>query len=39
MTTVIEAILLIIGTYIIIAEIVRRWRDAADRAKSRSNRA
>jgi hypothetical protein len=35
----IEAILLIVGTYIIVAEIVRRWRDAAERAKSRKNRA
>ena len=35
----IEAILLIAGTYIIVAEIVRRWREAAERAKSRNNRA
>jgi hypothetical protein len=35
----IEAILLIAGTYIIVAEIVRRWREAAERAKSRNSRA
>jgi hypothetical protein len=35
----IEAIILIIGAYIIIAEIARRWRDAAERAKSRNSRA
>jgi hypothetical protein len=35
----IEAILLIAGTYIIVAEIVRRWREASERAKSRNNRA
>ncbi|MEH2496358.1 hypothetical protein V1294_002837 [Bradyrhizobium sp. AZCC 1678] len=35
----IEAILLIVGAYIITAEIVRRWREAAERAKSRNNRA
>jgi hypothetical protein len=31
--------LLIFGTYIIVAEIVRRWREAAERARSRNNRA
>jgi hypothetical protein len=35
----IEAILLIVGTYIIVAEIVRRWREAAEPAKSKKNRA
>jgi hypothetical protein len=35
----IEAILLIVGTYIIVAETVRRRREAAERAKSRNNRA
>ena len=35
----IEAILLIVGTYIIVAEIVRRWREAAERTKSRNTRA
>ena len=38
-SVVIEAILLIVGAYIIVAEIVRRWREAAERAKSRNNRA
>ena len=35
----IEAILLIVGAYIVVAEIVRRWREAAERAKSKNNRA
>jgi hypothetical protein len=35
----IEAILLVAGTYIIVAEVVRRWREAAERAKSRNRRA
>jgi hypothetical protein len=35
---VIEAILLIVGAYIIVAEIVRWWREAAERAKSKNNR-
>jgi hypothetical protein len=38
-SVMIEAILLIVGTYIIVAEVVRRWREAAERAKSRNNRA
>lgn len=35
----IEAILLIVGSYILVEEIVRRWREAAERGKSRKNRA
>jgi hypothetical protein len=27
----IETILLVVGTYIIVAEVVRRWREAAER--------
>jgi hypothetical protein len=37
--TMIEAILLIACISVIVAEIVRRWREAAQRANPRNNRA
>ena len=33
-----EAIILIVGTYIIVAEVVRRWREFTEGAKYRKRR-